>query len=214
MDLVERLAKTYTGVVHDVMRAMGLRGFTLPPTIRPLAPDQALAGVVATVSGKVDTTADPHATLLGWTGLLSKARAGTVLICQPNDSTVAHMGELSAETLKLKGVRGYVADGGCRDVDFILKLGFPVWCRYFTPRDIVGYWLPDRFDVPIRIGEVAIHPGDLVLGDRDGMVILPQARAEAIVAAAETAIGTENLVRKAILAGVDPQQAYLEYGKF
>jgi 4-hydroxy-4-methyl-2-oxoglutarate aldolase len=214
MDLVERLAKTYTGVVHDVMRAMGLRGFTLPPTIRPLAPDQALAGVVATVSGKVDTTADPHATLLGWTGLLSKARAGTVLICQPNDSTVAHMGELSAETLKLKGVRGYVADGGCRDVDFILKLGFPVWCRYFTPRDIVGYWLPDRFDVPIRIGEVAIDPGDLVLGDRDGMVILPQARAEAIVAAAETAIGTENLVRKAILAGVDPQQAYLEYGKF
>ena len=97
---------------------------------------------MATVSGKVDPTADPHETLLGWTGLLSKARAGTVLICQPNDSTVAHMGELSAETLKLKGVRGYVADGGCRDVDFILKLGFPVWCRYFTPRDIVGYWLP------------------------------------------------------------------------
>ncbi len=109
---------------------------------------------------------------------LSKARPGTVLICQPNDSTVAHMGELSAETLKLKGVRGYVADGGCRDVDFILKLGFPVWCRYFTPRDIVGYWLPQDFDQPIRIGEVTIRAGDLVLGDRDGMVILPQDRAE------------------------------------
>ncbi len=213
-DLVERLAKTYTGVVHDVMRARGLKDFTLPPTIRPLDPDQVLAGVVATVSGKVDPSADPHATLLGWTGLLSKARAGTVLICQPNNSTVAHMGELSAETLKLKGVRGYVVDGGCRDVDFILKQGFPVWCRYLTPRDIVGYWLPDRFDVPIRIGEVTIHPGDLVLGDRDGMVILPKAQAEAIVTAAETAITTENLVRKAILAGADPQQAYLEYGKF
>ncbi len=85
------------------------------------------------------------------------------------------MGELSAETLKLKGVRGYVADGGCRDVDFILKLGFPVWCRYLTPRDIVGYWLPDQFDVPIRIGEVTVHPGDLALGDHDGMVILPKA---------------------------------------
>ena len=214
MDLVGRLANTYTGVVHDVMRAMGLKDFTLPPAIRPLDPDQMLAGVVATVSGKVDRTADPHATLLGWTGLLSKARADTVLICQPNNSTVAHMGELSAETLKLKGVRGYVADGGCRDVDFILKQGFPVWCRYFTPRDIVGYWLPDQFDAPIRIGEVTIHPGDLVLGDRDGMVILPKAEAEAIVAAAETAIATESLVRKAILAGVDPQEAYLKYGKF
>jgi 4-hydroxy-4-methyl-2-oxoglutarate aldolase len=214
MDLVARLERTYTGVVHDVMRAMGLRDFTLPPTIRPLAPGPALAGVIATVSGRVDPAADPHDTLLGWTGLLSKARADTVLICQPNDSTVAHMGELSAETLKLKGVRGYVADGGCRDVDFILRLGLPVWCRYFTPRDIVGYWLPDRFDEPITIDPVTIHPGDLALGDTDGMVILPAARAEEIVAAAETAIGTENLVRKAILAGVDPQEAYRQYGKF
>jgi len=214
MDLVERLAGTYTGVAHDVMRAMGLRDFTLPPEIRPLFPGQTLAGVVATVSGRVDDAADAHQTLLGWTGLLSKARADTVLICQPNDSTVAHMGELSAETLKSKGVRGYVVDGGCRDVDFILRLGFPVWCRYFTPRDIVGHWLPDQFDQPITIGAVTIHPGDLVLGDRDGMVILPRARAEEIVAAAETAIATENLVRKAILEGIDPQEAYLKYGKF
>jgi 4-hydroxy-4-methyl-2-oxoglutarate aldolase len=214
MDLVDRLAKTYTGVVHDVMRAMGLREFTLPAEIRPLSPDQVLAGVVATVSGRVDAAADPHETLLGWTGLLSKARPGTVLICQPNDSTVAHMGELSAETLKLKGVRGYVADGGCRDVDFILRLDFPVWCRYFTPRDIVGYWLPEEFDRPIRIGEVTIRTGDLALGDRDGMVILPQEGAHEMVAAAEAAIGTENLIRKAILEGVDPQEAYLKYGKF
>ena len=214
MDLVDCLARTYTGVVHDVMRTMGLREFTLPPTIRPLFPDQVLTGVVATVSGHVDSSADAPQTLLGWTGLLSRARAGTVLICQPNDSTVAHMGELSAETLKLKGVRGYVADGGCRDVNFILKLGFPVWCRYFTPRDIVGYWLPGQFDEPIRIGDVIIRSGDLVLGDRDGLVIQPQDRAEEIVAAAEAAIGTENLVRKAILEGVDPQEAYLRYGKF
>ena len=214
MDLVERLARTYTGVVHDVMRAMGLRAFTLPPAIRPLFPDRALAGVVATVSGRVDISAGAHESLLGWTGLLSKARPDTVLICQPNDSTVAHMGELSAETLKRKGVRGYVADGGCRDVNFILELGFPVWCRYFTPRDIVGHWLPEEFDQPIRIGEVTIYAGDLALGDRDGMVILPKHRAEEIVAAAEAAIGTENLVRKAILEGVDPQEAYLRYGKF
>ncbi len=214
MNLVDRLARTYTGVVHDVMRAMGLSDFTLPPSIRPLFPDQVLAGEVATVSGRVDTSADPHATLLGWTGLLSKARADTVLICQPNDSEVAHMGELSAETLKLKGVRGYVVDGGCRDVEFILKLGFPVWCRYFTPRDIVGYWLPEAFDQPITIGPVTIRAGDYVLGDRDGMVVLPKRQAEEIVAAAEQAIQTENLVRKAILEGIDPQEAYLRHGKF
>jgi 4-hydroxy-4-methyl-2-oxoglutarate aldolase len=89
-----------------------------------------------------------------------------------------------------------------------------VWCRYFTPRDIVGYLLPDNFDQPIRIGDVTIRAGDLALGDRDGMVILPNERAEEIVAGAEAAIGTENLIRKAILEGVDPQEAYLKYGKF
>jgi regulator of RNase E activity RraA len=193
---------------------MGLRDFTLPPNIRPLFPEQALAGVVATVSGRVDPSVTAHESLLGWTGLLSRAREDTVLICQPNDSTVAHMGELSAETLKRKGLRGYVADGGCRDVNFILELGFPVWCRYFTPRDIVGHWLPEAYDEPIRIGEVTIRAGDVVLGDRDGMVILPKDRAQEIVAAAETAIATENKVRTAILEGVDPQDAYLRYGKF
>jgi 4-hydroxy-4-methyl-2-oxoglutarate aldolase len=214
MDLVARLERSYTGVIHDVMLELGLRNFTLPPDVRPLFSDRVLAGEVATVSGRVDTTADRHATLLGWTGLLSKARPDTVLICQPNDSVVAHMGELSAETLRFKGVRGYVVDGGCRDVDFILKLGFPVWCRYFTPRDIANYWLPETFDQPIRIGEVTIHPGDLVLGDRDGMVILPKARAQEIVDQAEEATNTENLVRKAILEGIDPQEAYLRHGRF
>ena len=213
-DWVGRLEKVYTGVVHDVMRGMGLSGFTLPQDIRPLFPERTLAGVVSTVNGKVDTSADAHTTLYEWTGLLSKAKPDTVLICQPNDSVIAHMGELSAEVLKLKGVRGYVADGGCRDVNFIIEQNFPVWYRYHTPRDVVGYWLPDQYETPIKIGEVTIHPGDYVLGDRDGMVILPKDKAPAIIEAAEQAIATENKVRTAILDGMDPQEAYLKYGKF
>lgn len=214
MDLVARLEKMYTGIVHDIMRGMGLSNFTLPPEIRPLFPEQTLAGVISTVSGKVDTKADAHTTLFAWTGLLSKAKSDTVLICQPNDSVIAHMGELSAETLKRKGVRGYVVDGGCRDVNFIIEQNFPVWYRYHTPRDVVGYWLPDHFEEPITIGDVTIRPGDYVLGDRDGMVILPQNQAGAIIDASEQAVATENKVRTAILEGMDPQEAYLKYGKF
>ena len=214
MDLVARLENIYTGVAHDVMRGMGLSNFTLPPEIRPLFPEETLAGVVSTVSGKVDTSADAHTTLYEWTGLLSKAKPDTVLICQPNDDVIAHMGELSAETLKLRGVRGYVVDGGCRDVNFIIEQKFPVWYRYHTPKDVVGYWLPDQFEQSIKIGKVTIHPGDYVLGDRDGMVILPKDKAEAIIEASEQAVATENKVRTAILDGMDPQEAYFKYGKF
>lgn len=210
----ERLAQCYTGVVHDVMRGMGLRDFTLPAELRPLFPERRLAGPAFTIEGRVDPRADAHETLLAWTGLLSKAKPGHLWVCQPNDRVVAHMGELSAETLKNKGVLGCVADGYVRDVDFLIGMGFQTWSRGFTPRDIVGYWLPRAVDVDIRIGDVIIAPGDYLLGDRDGMVRIPRAQLADVVEQAETAIGTENKVRTAILAGMDPQKAYLEFGKF
>ena len=209
-----RLERCYTGIVHDVMRSMGLRNFVLPSGIALLSPDRPLAGPVFTVSGYVDEGADAHATLLEWTGVLGKARPGHVVLCQPHTHGVALMGELSAETLKHRGVRGYVVDGACRDVAAIARMGFPVAFRHATPKDIVAFWLPDGLDVPIVVGDVRVRPGDFLLADRDGVCILPQGRAEEIVAAAEAAIGTEDLVRKAILDGTDPQEAYLQFGKF
>ena len=117
-------------------------------------------------------------------------------------------------TLKDKGVLGCIADGYVRDVDFLIAMGFQTWSRGFTPRDIVGYWLPSAVDVDIRIGDVIIAPGDYMLADRDGCLRVPKAIVEDVIARAETAISTENKVRTAILAGVDPQKAYLEFGKF
>ncbi len=212
--LSERLEQCYTGVVHDVMRARGLRDFTLPPELRPIIPGQKLAGPAFTIEGLVNPEADPHVTLLAWTGLLSKARPGHVWVSQPNDLVVAHMGELSAETLKNKGVRGCITDGGIRDVSFLIDIGFQAWSRFHTPRDIVGYWLPKAVDVEITIGDVRIAPGDYMLGDRDGVVRIPRDIAEEVIGLAETAIQTESLVRTAILSGMDPQQAYLRHGKF
>jgi 4-hydroxy-4-methyl-2-oxoglutarate aldolase len=113
-----------------------------------------------------------------------------------------------------KGVLGCVADGFVRDVDFLLAMGFQTWSRGFTPRDIVGYWLPRAVEVEIRIGDVLVAPGDYLLGDRDGLLRIPKGIVEEVVTQAETAISTESKVRTAILAGVDPQQAYLEFGKF
>ncbi len=168
-DLSDRLAACYTGVLHDAMRAAGHRDFTLPPELRPILPAQAMAGPAFTIEGAVVPDADPHETLLAWTGLLSQAPAGSLWVSQPNDRVVAHMGELSAETLRNKGLRGCVADGFVRDVNFLMAIGFQTWCRGFTPRDIVGHWLPKATNVTIRIGDVDIAPGDYLVGDRDGL---------------------------------------------
>jgi 4-hydroxy-4-methyl-2-oxoglutarate aldolase len=211
--MTERLSRCYTGVVHDVMRAMGLKDFTFPPELRPLTPEKPLAGPVFTIAGRTGAF-DPHQTLLEWTGLLSKAKPGHIWLSQPNDRVVAHMGELSAETLKNKGVLGCLVDGYVRDVNFLLEMGFQSWSRGFTPRDIVGHWLPAGFDVEIRIGDVAIAPGDYLVADRDGAIRVPQALVAEVIEQAEAAVTAENKVRTAILAGTDPQQAYLQFGKF
>ena len=213
-DVTERLANCYTGVVHDVMRKMGLRDFTLPPYLRPLMPEKAMAGPVFTILGKVDPKADAHETLLAWTGLLSQCPSGHVWACQPNDDQIAHMGELSAETLRDKGVRGAVCDGMVRDANFLIEMGFQTWGSGFTPRDIVGWWLPAAVNEPIHIGVVAIEPGDYLLGDRDGLLRVPKEIVREVVEQAEADINTESAIRTAIKSGVDPQEAYLKYGKF
>jgi regulator of RNase E activity RraA len=213
-NLTARLERCYTGVVHDTMRGMGLSAFTFPPELRPLLPDVVMAGPAFTIEGRTDPNADPHETLLGWTGLLSRARTGHVWVSQPNDRTVAHMGELSAEALTLKGVRGCLLDGFARDAHFLIRMQFQTWCRGFTPRDIVGWWLPKAVDEEIRIGDVVVAPGDFLLADRDGALRIPAGIVEEVITKAETAIATENKVRTAILGGEDPQQAYIKFGKF
>lgn len=210
----EQLGSCYTGVVNDIMRARGLRNFTLPTDIRPLLPEQTLCGPVFTVEGHIDEAADAHETLLAWTGLLSKAPAGHIWVSQPHDHTVGHMGELSAEALHLRGILGCVVDGGVRDTGFIKRLGFSTWHRFFTSRDVVGRWLPTGTNVDIVIGEVLISPGDYLLGDLDGLVRVPKAVAAEIAADSVVAMNTESKVRTAILAGTDPQTAYLKFGKF
>ncbi len=212
--LTERLAGCYTGAVHDVLRMMGHDNVVLPPAIKAIAPGTRLAGPVWTVSGHIDRTQSRHETLLGWCTLLARAPAGHVVVCQPNTHDIALMGELSAQTLAARGVLGYVVDGGSRDTDLVLAQGFPVFCALLTPSDIVERWIPDRFGEPVTIGTVTIATGDWLLGDRDGVVVVPRAIAEEVVARTEEVVATESEMRRALVGGMDPVAAYNRYGKF
>ena len=212
--LTERLGACYTGAVHDVLRMMGHDNIVLPPGIKAIAPGTKVAGPVWTVSGHIDRTRSRHETLLGWCTLLAKAPSGHVVVCQPNNREVALMGELSAQTLQARGVLGYVVDGGSRDTDLVLEQGFPVFCSFLTPSDIVERWIPDAYGEPVTIGTVTISTGDFLLGDRDGVVIIPKALAEEVVAKTEDVVATESDMRRALIGGMDPVEAYNKYGKF
>ncbi len=212
--LTERLAACYSGAVHDVLRQMGHEHIVLPPSIKAIAPATKLAGPVWTVAGHIDRTKTRDDTLRGWCTLLARAPSGHVVVCQPNNHEVALMGELSAQTLAARGVLGYVVDGGSRDTELVLAHGFPVFCSFLTPSDIVARWIPDRYGEPVTIGEVTITTGDYLLGDRDGVVIIPRALAEEVVTKTEQVVATETEMRRALVSGMDPVEAYDRYGKF
>ncbi len=212
--LTDRLAACYTGAVHDVLRLMGHDRIALPPAIKAIAPGTRLAGPAWTVAGHIDRTKSRHECLLGWCTLLSKAPKGHVIVCQPHNHEIALMGELSAQTLMARGVRGYVVDGGSRDTELVLAHGFPVFCAFLTPTDIVERWVPHAFGEPVTIGEVTVRTGDYVLGDRDGVVVVPGEIAEDAIARTEEVMATESRMREALLRGMDPVDAYNTFGKF
>jgi regulator of RNase E activity RraA len=213
--LSKRLRACYSGAVYDVMREMGLKPRVLSHDILPLEKSMVAAGPIYTIAGEARPGLSADETMLAWTEFLSRAPAEHVIVCQANDDGPrAFMGELSAETLKLRGAAGYIVDGGCRDTAFIERIDFPVFCRYFTPIDVVGAWVPVRFGEPVTIRGSAVHSGDWVLADRDGIVIIPGDHVGAVIERVEEVMRTESQVRAAIRKGVDPKAAYIQFGKF
>jgi 4-hydroxy-4-methyl-2-oxoglutarate aldolase len=111
-------------------------------------------------------------------------------------------------------VAGVVLDGGCRDVDFIVREGFPVFARFVTPQDSVPRWEVVDWGHDVAIADVRVATGDYVLGDADGVVVVPARVADDVLARAEAVVGTENEVRRAVRAGMAPLEAFERYGKF
>jgi regulator of RNase E activity RraA len=214
MEMADRLHACHSAVVHDVMKDLGLPIRVLPRHIVGLSSSMKAAGPVFTVRGRPDPTLDKHTSLFEWAGLLSRAPSGHVVVCQPQDDVRALFGGLSAEALAIKGVRGYIVDGGCRDVQAIVDQGFAVFARYATPIDIVCAWRAEAFGEPLAIGGQQVLPDDHVLADRDGIVLIPGAQLEEVVRAAEQKMSTEGDMVRAIRAGEDPQAAYLRYRVF
>lgn len=215
MTLIERLAAIpYTGAISDILDEMGLADQVLPHSIQALDPGRIVAGRALTVLGEraPGMTRDDY--FIPFLEMLGAIGPGDVVVSQPNDSTIAHFGELSAETAKTRGGAGVVIDGGVRDIDYIIKLGFPAFARYTTPQDIVGRWRLLDFNVPVTIGRTRVLPGDYVLGDRDGVLTIPASVAEEVIGKAEEVIRTENHLRKAVLEGMAPVEAYRKYGRF
>ncbi len=213
-EVCRRFSSIYTGAISDVLDEMGYYNQVLPSSIQALTMDHRLAGVAMPVEGEPTENTDPEEVYVPILKMLGDLRNGDVIVSQPHDNTSAHIGELSCETAKFRGARGAVVDGGARDIDYILKRGFPVFCRYRTPADVLGRWKLISYGKEVRIGQVAIRRGDFIVGDKDGVLVIPREIIIPVLEKSEEVVSTENLVRKAVLQGAHPVDAYRKYGRF
>ena len=210
----DRFAALYTAALADVLDDLGYREQTLPPEVRPVSPGMRLAGQAFTVADEPGAQADWDATIRKTLAMLGSVPAGHVAVYATGHDRSAHFGELSAVSLASRGVAGCVIDGGCRDTRFIADEGFPVFARFVTPEDSTWRWSVTATQTPIEIGSVGIEPGDWVVGDEDGVVVVPQAVAGDVLEAAEAKAATENRIRDAVRSGVTPLEAYERHGTF
>jgi 4-hydroxy-4-methyl-2-oxoglutarate aldolase len=213
----ERFESLYTAALADILDARGFHDQTLPPAIRALAPGTRVAGPAYTVQGRPAENGgegDYDRALRKVLAMLGDVPPGHVAVYACEQDVSAHLGELSVTSLKARGVAGCVLDGGCRDVRFILDEGFPVFCRFVTPEDSTWRWELEATQVPITIGRARIEPGDWIVGDEDGVVVVPAAIAPDVLAEAEQKAATESAIRAAVREGVLPLEAYERYGTF
>jgi 4-hydroxy-4-methyl-2-oxoglutarate aldolase len=217
-DLLERRRRfdaLYTGAVTDVLDRLGFRRQTLPAALVPLRAGSRLAGPAYPVRGEPRPDAAYDETIRRVLEMLGSVPPDHVPVYETNDTGSAHLGELSVTSLKSRGCAGAVIDGGCRDVAFILREDFPVFCRYTTPQDCTVRWhLLEHGDVTASIGGVQVRLGDYVVADEDGVVVVPREAVGEVLAEAEAKAATESEIRSAVRAGMLPLDAYERYGTF
>ena len=213
-ELCDRYAELYTGAITDELDERGYRDRTMRGGIEPLDRGMRMAGIAHTAVGRRNVDVDPEEQIREHLRMVGDAPEHGALVIEANDSVSAQIGELMTTSLAGQGCRGCVCDGGTRDTEFIRDQGFPTFTGYRTPEDSVPRWELLDWDVDVIVGGVEVSPGDVIVGDVDGVVAVPREIAVEVLEAAEARVGEEDRVRQAIREGASPLEAYEEYGVF
>jgi 4-hydroxy-4-methyl-2-oxoglutarate aldolase len=210
--LIERLERLYPAVVSDCLDRLGVRTQVLEPHIRPLYADAKVAGYAATVHC-VDVEAVPEDRADWYRGELSAVdslEVGDVMVV--STCRGSYWGELLATASRYRGARGLVADAYTRDTLALMEMRFPTFAAGIHCADSLGRIDVDAVGIPISCGGVEVGPGDLVLGDNDGVVVIPASLGAEVIALAEEKVSGEDLVRAKLAEGMPVADAFRTYG--
>ena len=200
-----------SSLVSDSLDAAGYRHQTLGSGYIPLLDDQVVFGYAFPVQVE-PTDKIPEVPYAGLLRALDAIGRGEVWVGASGGVRNASLwGELLSTACMASGSVGAVLDGFVRDRNTIRSLGFPVMCRGADPRDINGRGEVVAHRVPVEMDGVAVAPGDLVVGDDDGVVIVPAGIIEDVVNAALEKARLEDRFRRAVRDGMAPSEAFRRF---
>jgi len=212
-ELCTRYEKLYTGAVNDVLREMSLPCQALPCTIHPLRDEMVVCGEAFTVKAVKDPSMEGE--LAHRVEMLDKLRPGHIVLWNANgDDVPSHWGGVMTRAAKLRGCRGAIIDGGIRDTKDILSQDFPIWYRYRTSTGALSHTKIVAHQVPVFIGNVLVKPGDILLADIDGALVIPRAIAVKVLERAEEIENNEEEIKEWVDAGLTAAQIHDRGGYF
>mgnify|MGYP003876782639 CR=1 FL=1 len=212
-ELLARYERLYTGAVCDVLREFCLLDQALPGYLRPLNDDHTVAGIAFTVKSAPNVKITGEMTFR--TRMLDEMESDTFVMWDTsNDEKATLWGGVMTATAMGKGVKAACIDGGIRDTHQIKEKNFPVYYKYRIPNGSLGRCLITHYQVPVKIGDVVIKPGDVILADIDGVLCIPRDLAHDVLLRAEEVIANEKEIFSWVAEGQSIHQITAKGGYF
>lgn len=215
-DIRDRFGRVDTSNVADVLDELGLLKQGLDPGFSPYPGDAGrLAGWAYTIRGQM--TPYPLGGDAEKMNACGGVSPGEVTVWSGDGQGICYFGELIAIGMKERGSSGALVDGGVRDIRWLGHHKFPVYARYRSPVQSIARWKVNGAQVPVGVrgahaGLVEVRPGDFILADEDGAIVIPASAVEEVLAKAEALTKKEDQLRKELSAGMTLNDALAKFG--